>query len=356
MNPIVKKTLDGLDSYFKEKDAFIGAVLTEEEFENHLEVSSLYDLLLENGKCNDIIERFSFLNHVFVRYCHLNLVEKGYIFSMIQRHNVAKMSSMHFTSCPIGDADVQEAFHLDSSQEAYELRMKYFFQKEQLTSDQIRIIDKIIDRNKRIQKQMASYIEIYEYFVSKRIHQEEDYVLITNQMMVLLMPDSLIKAFVAYYQSLDLKYTNEKKSVEKAIPVQQKEEKVIPSVSRTSLKKSLSEMSQKDFSYKNYEDLLKVLKGLNYPDEKNHEILKSVFETAQKDPYYYDYILRKAIFENGNDENLNDILFLLYNADHSDIEECIEILDFIRSICDESFQDIMKKDEYDLVRMRTLKN
>lgn len=347
MNKIVKKTLDGIEDYLQNEN-FI-------TIEDRLEVQRLCHFLLNDGKCDDILDAYDFLDSIFDDYCHLNLEEKGFIFSRLQNHNVLWLEKTNFTYPPVRLQDVKMYFSLSSWYEAKKLYDMYYYHKASLSTKTLKIFQAISLANQAKQVHLRRYIQLHKAFVAKQVHDEEDYS-IKNNMLVIGVPEPLVEAFVAYYKSLDSKYTNEKKSVAKAIPVQQKEEKALPSVSRTSLKKSLSEMSQKDFSYRNYEDLLKVLKGLNYPDEKNHEILKSVFETAQKDPYYYNYILKKAIFENGNDENLNDILFLLYNADHSDIEECIEILDFIRTICDESFQDIMKKDEYDLVRMRVLKN
>ena len=319
MNPIVKKTLDGLDSYFKEKDAFIGTVLTEEEFENHLEVSSLYDLLLENGKCNDLLDAYDFLNHVFERYCHLNLVEKGYIFSRIQTHNVLILEKTKSTYPSVRLHDVLGYFNLSSYEKAKELYNKYCYHKENLSKDELEKFQVISFANKARQFHLSRYIRLHKLFIAKQVRCEDDYAIV-NTMKIIGIPNSVIESFVAYYKFLDLKYKNEKKSIVKVKPVQKKEAKVVPSVSRTSLKKRLNELSQKDFSYKFYDDLLRVLKRLNYPED-----------------------------------NLDEILLFLFISDSLEIEEREFVLEEIQSICDEYFQDIMKKDDYDRMRMKALK-
>lgn len=346
MNKIVKKTLDGIEDYLQ-NERFI-------TIEDRLEVQNLCHFLLDDGKCDDILDAYDFLDSIFDDYCHLNLEEKGFIFSRLQNHNVLWLEKTNFTYPPVRLQDVMMYFSLSSLDEAKKLYDRYYYHKASLSTKKLKIFQAISLVNQAKQVHLRRYIRLHKAFVAKQVHDEEDYS-IKNSMLVVGVPEPLVDAFVAYYKSLDSKYTNEKKRVVKAIPVQKKEEKVVPSVSRTSLKKRLNELSQKDFSYKFYDDLLRVLKRLNYPEDKNHEILKNVFEHAKRNHYYYNYILRKVIFENPDNENLDDILLFLFHSDSLEIKEREFVLEEIQSICDENFQDIMKKDDYDRMRMKALK-
>lgn len=346
MNKIVKKTLDGIKRYLDETSFLLK--------EERSEVENLSNLLLENGKCNDLLDAYDFLNQFFDLYCQLSLVEKGYIFSLLQTHNVLMLENSGFTYPSVRLQDVMGYFNLSSSEKAIELYDKYYYHKENLSKDELEKFQAISFANKARQFHLSRYIRLHKLFIAKQVRCEDDYAIV-NTMKIIGIPNSLIDAFVAYYRSLDSNYNNEKKSIVEVKPVQKKEEKVVPSVSRTSLKKRLNELVQKEFSYHNYDELLRVLKGLNYPEDKNHEILKNVFEHAKRNHYYYNYILRKVIFENPDNNDLDFILTFMANSNSLEIEDMECFLEEVQSICDENFKNIMKKDDYDRMRMRALK-
>ena len=109
------------------------------------------------------------------------------------------------------------------------------------------------------------------------------------------------------------------------------------------------------FSYVLYKELLSILKELNYSWDKNREILTEVFKLAKKDNAYYNYVLRKVIYEDIDNSYLEDVMEYMYIFSSLDYDEQKYIFKEILSICDIYFADIMKNSTYDQVVMRSLK-
>lgn len=266
--------------------------------DTYKEVEVLYKILL-NEKTEEFLNCDFFLNNILDKYVHLSIEEKGYLFTLIQIRNT----------------------------QVEDLKENNPFFKE--------------------------YAKDLGAFLSKKNKKNQDYIMITNKMMLMGMDDAFIEAFVFYQKSKEEKVEEKKGEIILPIIIKEEKEKVGPS--RTKLRKRLNELAQEGFSYQDYKELLQILNLLGFKEEIALEILNKVFEHAKKDNRYYDYILKKLICEGRYDKNIEEIIEYLFMYSLLDVKERNYIFQELLTICENMKDNIKKSPRYDKLCLRALR-
>ena len=224
--------------------------------------------------------------------------EKGIIITTLLKHNAKIIESEPYSymmgikdkeSCQESINKVKATFMtstviFDSEKERLEKRLE----KEIVASE--------IERQQLVQK----YSKVLDFLNKK---QKPTYQEIYSLLKSLKMPSSMIKIF--------LSYQGYEKKKEQTFHFESFKKTVIeePKRSKKELKIALQKyQAMESFDYANYEDVVGILRELNYPETQITNVMYDLFNKATMNYAYYKYIYEKYAMLNPNDPTLKEIL------------------------------------------------
>ena len=140
-------------------------------------------------------------------------------------------------------------------------------------------------------------------FLTKEEKQEADYQNIYSILKSLQMPKFMIKIFLSY-QGYEKKQAQPLHLEAFKRPIKQETKK-----SKKELKTALqSYLASENFDYANYEDVVSILRQLNYPETQITNVMYELFNKAIINYAYYKYIYKKYAMLYPKEPILKEIL------------------------------------------------
>lgn len=174
------------------------------------------------------------------------------------------------------------------------------------------VLRKCLQEYQEILKEKIAFYQIFIMEFGKKGHQEN----VKYAMDYLKIPIGMQQSILSYYNRIYQKKEKieERKQETKEIPKKEQE----PVISKKELKKQLNNYYDESktfnpFDFKNYDDFIRILKLLNYPEEHVKEIMSVLVRDHMENNYYFFYILAKFC-EKYPDSPLNEeIRFSIQN-------------------------------------------
>lgn len=340
MNKIVKKTIDTLEylliniKKMDQQDSIVKE--TTELIQNTLDV-----LNISNNNPQILIDAYDAVEKIIYDLVELDSKNAGLIFDKILKHNL-RQNKYGNRSYIEYEKLIENGY---TSEEISTLINNYYINPNSLSDQEIFLLDNLVKEGKM---QFENFQILYDrlgIILSKSNRTEKDYCEIKDILSKLNVPERLINDYISFIKEKD----NNKKTEIVPIPIKkpkEKEEVVFPS--KKELKARLNELyhpeilQDKYFDYKDIDEILYLVKGLNLPDERVRYVLNDLHRCAIKNRNYYKYLYDKAVFmevhedivqdifdleemisEDGTTPDINNLLLSLYNK-----LEYIMLIDF----------------------------
>ena len=161
---------------------------------------------------------------------------------------------------------------------------------------------KVQDDEKERLKQVQLYTTVQD-FLNKEKKTEEDYLKITSVLKKLKVPGFMIQSFLSY-QGYEKKQAQPLHLEAFKRPIKQETKR-----SKKELKTALqSYLASENFDYANYEDVVSILRQLNYPETQITNVMYELFNKAIINYAYYKYIYKKYAMLYPKEPILKEIL------------------------------------------------
>ena len=246
-----------------------------------------YCLIKFNGAIDFLFHTFDFTEK-----------EKGDIITTFLRHNAKIVNSKpyYYVEGVVGEKSYQEIVcDMKKSSPGFSFLPDTTKSKLEKRLDE-QIISSEIERQELVQK----YSKILDFLNKKH---KPTYQEIYSLLKSLKMPSSMIKIFLSYHgyekkQVQSVHFESFKKTIEEE-----------PKRSKKELKSALQKyQAMESFDYANYEDVVGILRELNYPETQITNVMYDLFNKATMNYAYYKYIYEKYAMLNPNDPILKEIL------------------------------------------------
>ena len=229
--------------------------------------------------------------------------EQGYLITKFLKYNADIIYSEPFSY-------VEGIVNAEKSKKAIELAKKlshrtienYFGEEISPEYENQLLTEKIeLQENKRLE-QVQLYRTVQDFF-DKEQKTEKDYLKLTSILKKLKVPSFMIHSF--------LKYQGYEKKKEQTFHFESFKKTVTeePKRSKKELKSALQNyQTMESFDYANYEDVVGILRELNYSETQITNVMYDLFNKATMNYAYYKYIYEKYAMLNPNDPTLKEIL------------------------------------------------